>query len=345
MKNTYKALGTMGSIFAAGYLAFAPVNADAFYVSEKEAQKAGISRKDITKDKQPMGDTVSYKGYLEGDETFNDIARRVNNWAEDFFGAELSEEMTRGVLSEFNSYRKVEMPLVSTPCKYQFMMNYVKQLEKDVAKTGKPGYTEKDLEFLKGQLHELEELYEQDITDLKERYNDHEKRIQELESSPEQKDYSGEIEELKKESNELREMIKGMEGAYAQPVVEEGGEYAEPPEVEGYPSGGEVVYGQPTWFVGVPYPYIILNGSIYERYWIGDTFRWRHWGWLDFYGDVYYARGLDGRIHYYQGSERHTPLFRHHRPETRPWDHGKGRVIHPRDHHRRKDPCDPGHRG
>src|SRR4030042_1799926 len=248
MKNTYKVLGEAGAAGLAAYLSFVPLNAEAFYVSQKEAQKAGISRKDITKDKQPMGDTVSYKGTLEDKETFNDIAERLNNWAQDFFGTELSEQRTKDVLAEFNSYKKVEMPDIKVPCKYQFTLNYVKRLEKEIEKAGKPGYTEKDLEFLKGKLHELEELYEQDITELKEKYNDHEKRIEELESRPEQGDYSREIEDLRKENRELREMIEGMEGGYAQPPAGEAGEYDQP-TVEGYTNGGEVVYGRPRWVI------------------------------------------------------------------------------------------------
>ena len=73
MKNTYKVLGAAGAAGLAAYLSFVPLNAEAFYVSQKEAQKAGIKTSEITKDKLPMGDKVSYKGHTENDETFKKI--------------------------------------------------------------------------------------------------------------------------------------------------------------------------------------------------------------------------------------------------------------------------------
>ncbi|MCJ7816426.1 MAG: hypothetical protein MUP55_01090 [Candidatus Aenigmarchaeota archaeon] len=328
MKNKY--LGyALGTALGIG-IAFAPEQGEAFYVSQKEAQKAGIKTSQITKTKVPMGDKVSYKGSLENDETFNDIAGRVHEWAEDFFGTDLSDQITRKALASFNSYRKVEMPLVSVPCKYQLMVNYVRELEKEmIEQRGKPGPMEKDLEFLKGKLGELEKLYEQDIEELREKYTEHEKRIKELEKRPGQKDYSAEIDELWKENEELREMLESMEGGYAQP-----------PPVEGYGSYGGIIFGQPGWFPDLPYPYLLLSGSIYCGVPFGDSFYWRRWGWLDYYGGGFRARRRDGRIFDYHGPRS---LFRdyysghHGLPDGKHWEKG-GKDFDSHDRHRRESP-------
>ena len=274
MKNAYK------SLVAAGvglYLLFAPADGEAFYVSQKEAQKAGIKTSEITKTKLPMGDKVSYKGHIEDSETFDDIAKRVHEWAEDFFGTRLSYRTTRKILSDFNYYRNIELPSMSVPCKYQFMMNYVEELQKEIEQCGKPGPAEKDLEFLKGKIQELEKLYEQDIVDLRGKYEQHDKRIGDLESriSAKEKHYDMKVEAEEREP-----------------------EFAQPPVVERYQGSVSFIIGQPGWIPGLPYLYGFWGPSIYYL----DGGYWRYWGWLEPFGHGFRARRHhDGRFFDYHG--------------------------------------------
>jgi hypothetical protein len=336
MKNKYVgyAFGTALGIA----IALGPELGEAFYVSQKEAQKAGIKAGEITKTKLPMGDKVSYKGHLEGSETFDDIAKHVHEWAEDFFGTNLSYRTTRKVLADFNYYRKVEMPSLSVPCKYQFMMNYIQELEKEIGQSGKPGPMEKDMEFLKGKLQELEELYEQDISELKEKYKNHDKRIEELEKRPAVKEYDRKS-RLEMEDMEPEERLGSMEGRYAQPPV------------AGY-GYGEVIFGQPGWFPFVPYPYVIWNGSIYCREYFGNTFRWRYWGMFDDYGHGFRARRHDGKFFDFHGPRS---LFRDYYRENRGFSrdnfrggqHPNQQFNQDRGHQQRRQQnfCDPGFKG
>jgi len=312
-----KTAGYIGGGLLATALVFGAGEAQAVQPDYKSLKAAGITVEQFERNKKQgkyiMPEKDHWSGKLEAGESFDDFVDGLQKWAEEFYARTFNKRRFKNAVENYAKERKIVTPEVGALCKSQLEANYMRELEIE--------------------LEVLEDLYnsmEKDMERLKSRYAQHDKRIADLEKRPvpEQKDYTEDLDQLKKEIQYLREERESFTSSdYAQPPAEEGQAVA-----PGY-SGITEIYGEPSWFVGIPYPYRIRGG--YIEYWytpIGGIPFWRPWGWLDYDNGFYYARGFDGRAFHYRGHTTDLPLLKrhwdHHRPDGRHWKH-------PSDQHRR----------